>query len=259
MSTIDAASGRRLLVPDRLANSCEHVADSGSSDSGHKIRAAEEAASGGGASGSADELPGVSIRDLVARLHAGAVRVSDLSADDRLACVEYLISEGFTTQEAAELMRVSVRTAQRDRAAVRRNRALHPDRSLGDELLGEFQSIVHASTQRLTRLARDTSAPAYARLWAESAIVRNFQRFIETIHKLNYLEDGRRRIDRLREADPAEQRYAMERHRRQVRAMYEESDIIAQVTDEAMRKSLAESLRGRVVNHRGTETQRLKR
>ena len=35
--------------------------------------------------------------------------------------------------------------------------------AVGDELLGEFQRVAHASVQRLARLARDADSPPYAR------------------------------------------------------------------------------------------------
>ena len=46
----------------------------------------------------------------------------------------------------------------------------------------------------------------YASLWAEQAIVRSYQRLIDTARRLGYIEDGRRRLDYLRETDPAEQK-----------------------------------------------------
>ena len=123
----------------------------------------------------------------------------------RQQCVGHLTLEGFTSGEIAQLMRISERTVRRDRAAVRQTDALAPARSLGDELLGEFQRLTLASVQRLTRLARDPEAPHYARMWAEESIVRIYQRFIDTAHRLRYIEDGRARLAHQRDTDPAEQ------------------------------------------------------
>ena len=138
---------------------------------------------------------GLLITEMIERIHAGRLNVSDLAVNVRQQCVGHLVLEGFTTTEIAQLLRMSERTVTRDRAAVRRDDALAPDSRLGDQLLGEFERISQSSVQRLTRLAQDTQNPAYARLWAEEAIVRIYQRLIDTVHRLHYFEDGKGRLE----------------------------------------------------------------
>lgn len=53
-------------------------------------------------------------------------------------------------------------------------------------------------------LTRDERIAPNSRLWAESVIVQNFQRFIETTHRLHYMADGKKRLDRLVAQDPTE-------------------------------------------------------
>jgi hypothetical protein len=47
-------------------------------------------------------------------------------------------------------------------------------------------------------MAADHSTPPYARLWAEDAIGRTYQRFIETVRRLQYIDTGRLRLMDLR-------------------------------------------------------------
>ena len=145
------------------------------------------------------------IAELVRQLHAGKIATETLTPEMRRQCVAQLSLEGFTNSEIAQLMRISERTVRRDRLTARRDDALAPGRSLGDELLGEFQRLTLASIQRLTRLARDAETPAYARMWAEESMVRIYQRFLDTAHRLRYFEDGRARLAYQRDTDPAEQ------------------------------------------------------
>ena len=85
--------------------------------------------------------------------------------------------------------------------------ALRPELGLGDELLGEFEQVTYASVARLTRLARDPGNPPYARLYAEDAASRIYQRFVETARKLSYVEDGAGRLNHARVLDePARRR-----------------------------------------------------
>ena len=132
---------------------------------------------------------------VIKQLHSGQRDAETLPTDVRQRCVGHLTLEGFTTIEIAQLMRISERTVRRDRAAVRQDDALAPDAHLGDELLGEFQKMCMGAVQRLVRLAQETQNPAYARLWAEEAIVRIYQRLIDTVHRLHYFEDGKGRLE----------------------------------------------------------------
>ena len=91
----------------------------------------------------------------------------------------------------------SERTIERDRTATRKVNAIAPDAHLGDELMGELHSIVLASVQRLTRIATDTDAPHYARVWAETAIVKSYLQLIDKTKQFDYIGSG---SDRLRDA-----------------------------------------------------------
>jgi hypothetical protein len=150
---------------------------------------------------------------VVERLHRGELDVKELEAGARRECVEYLTREGFSGSEISRLMRISERTVRRDRAANRRERMVEPGVRLGDELLGELEEVTAGANQRLMRLAREAGTPAYARLWAEEAIVKNYQRFVETARRMKYVEEGSRRIAEERENDPEARRQTRQRMR----------------------------------------------
>lgn len=167
----------------------------------------------GGDPGESSSDPGP-LNDLIRRIHEGEVSALTLAPEVRRQCVGYLTLEGFTNSEIAGLMRISERSVTRDRRASRRDGALSPGVHLGDELLGEFQQITLASVQRLVRLTRNESAPPYARLWAEEALVRNYQRFLESARKLNYLNDGAARLKNLLAPPPETPEEEVERTRK---------------------------------------------
>jgi hypothetical protein len=141
--------------------------------------------------------PAPPVTEIVQRIHEGALAAADLDPALRRQCVVHLTARGFATTEIAELLAITDRTVRRDREAIRKEEALEPSLTLGDELLGEFQRLASASVQRLTRMAADHSAPAFARLWAEDAIARIYQRFIETLRRLGYIETGGTRLRKL--------------------------------------------------------------
>lgn len=146
----------------------------------------------------------VSIEQLVSDLHAGHLDPATLSVAERRRCVGYLTDQAFTTAEITQLLGMNERTIRRDRTVIRREAGVSPDNALGDELLGEFERIVTGSVSRLTRLARDPANPAYARMWAEEAMVRIYHRYIETARRMHYFDDGARRLRTQRQSDPAE-------------------------------------------------------
>ncbi len=124
------------------------------------------------AAGDAVALEDIGVARLVQEIHAGRIQADSLSAELRRQCVGHLTIEGCATSDIAALMRVPERTIRRDRAMVRREEAVGPSLTLGDELLGEYQRFTLASVQRLTRMCNAAEEPAYARLWAEEAISR---------------------------------------------------------------------------------------
>lgn len=139
-----------------------------------------------------DALENIPTADLIHRLCDGEVQVEQLTPALRQRCVEHLTLGGYSNSDIAALLKISERTVTRDRTAIRRDGALSTTPELGNELLGEYQRLTLASIQRLTRLASDSATPPYARLWAEDAVTRVYQRFMETARRLGYLERPRR-------------------------------------------------------------------
>ena len=151
------------------------------------------------------------VMQLVHRLHARQLDAAELSADMRRECIFHLTEEGLTNIEIGELIHISARTVTRDRAALRALDAIEPNLLLGDQMLGELERLTTSSVQRLTRTARDPQSPPQVRVWAEEAIVRTYQRLIETARRMHYIEDGRHRLAHQRDTDPAEQQRRRER------------------------------------------------
>ena len=155
--------------------------------------------------------PDVDIDATIRRIHAGELAALDLPIELRHQCVAHLTMQGFSSTDVGAVLNMNERTVRRDREAIRRAEAIDPNATLGDDLLGEYQRFLHAGIQRLTRRANDQSEPPYVRLWAEEAITRMYQKFIDTVHKLNYLSDGRARIMHQLATDPEEQQRWAER------------------------------------------------
>jgi len=143
----------------------------------------------------AEEL---SVVELVEQIRAGRLKYAKLPAEARRRCVEHLTEEGFSAVDIGSFLSVCERTIQRDRAELRRLRAIEPSLTLSNEMLGEFFAITQANLQHMTRLANDPSTPAYTRFWAFEAMTRMYDRLMDTARKLGYLEHGHLRRSQLR-------------------------------------------------------------
>lgn len=141
------------------------------------------------------------VADLVAGIESGQIDPCSLNMFGRQSCVEQLSMDGMTNGEIARFLKVSERTVKRDLAAVRREAALEPSWLLGDELIGEMQRLTLAAVRRLTRMSGEPSLPPYARLWAQEAVVRTYDRFIGAAQRMKYIEPGEGRIRWQREME----------------------------------------------------------
>jgi predicted DNA-binding ribbon-helix-helix protein len=63
--------------------------------------------------------PALSPISLIKQLRDGKISGANLTQESRIACVEYLTSEGYSAAQIAEILNVSLRTIYRDRESVR--------------------------------------------------------------------------------------------------------------------------------------------
>lgn len=153
--------------------------------------------SGSGRGGASHAGDPQCVATLLRAIHDERIDPRSLSTERRRECVAHLTAQGFGALDIARLLCVSERTIERDRRTLRADNAIAPSVHLGDELMGEMHAIVLASVQRLTRLATDTDAPHYARVWAETAIVKHYLQLVDKTRQLDYIPSG---TDRLRDA-----------------------------------------------------------
>lgn len=172
------------------------------------------------ASGEADATDALSVSEIVSKLIKGDLKPESVSPERRRECVAVLFEEGYNISDAAAAMRVSERTIYRDRDELRRDRAIKPTLTFGDELMGEYFAHTQTAIQRLRKLTRDSATPPAVMVRAEEAAARLYERFVKTAYQLKYIEPGERRLHRMREEAEAE---------RVARRMAEGSSLTAEI------------------------------
>lgn len=144
------------------------------------------------------------LTDLIRGMAERTITPDRVSPERRRECVALMMEEGYTVHQAATAMQVHEGTILRDRAELRRERAMRPDLNLGNELFGEFFEHTMTAIQRMRKLAREEKAPPAVRLRTEEAVCKAYERLLKSALAMRYVETGERRIGRLRELDEAE-------------------------------------------------------
>lgn len=130
---------------------------------------------------------GPSVVELIRRIRAHEVSPAELSPEDRRACVEYLMGEGYSVAESAGILKVSDRTVIRDRAMVREANAVEVDPALLPRMVGRLIGEADAAIGRLRRLGRDKETPAQAKVDAERGAWGIARELVATLQRLGYL------------------------------------------------------------------------
>lgn len=143
-----------------------------------------------------DDTPGISaespdrrlsVLDLIRRIRSGDIAPEGLDKDSRRACVEYLMGEGYSMVEIAEILKVTDRTVRRDREAIRAAHALQRDPRLVEEMVGRLVQRADTAVERISRAVRGKEAKPVDRIEAETACWRILKELVECLQRLGYL------------------------------------------------------------------------
>lgn len=101
---------------------------------------------------------------MLQQIQSGAIDIKSLSKSDRLRIVRFLLADGYGTPQIALMLKVSDRTIERDRQAIRESLALVPDPKLLEKMAGELRACAEQAVQQLLRLSNDKSTPHAVRV-----------------------------------------------------------------------------------------------
>lgn len=128
-----------------------------------------------------------SVIKLIRQIKAGTLRGRMLAPPDRQRCVEHLTWEGVSAPEIAEILGLSERTVNRDRAQVRSDNAISRNPALAGELAGVIMQQSERAAATLRRLGKDPATPASVRVETERIAFEMRRQAIQTLQSLGYL------------------------------------------------------------------------
>ncbi len=101
--------------------------------------------------------------------------------------VEHLTSDGYSAVEIAEVLKISERTIERDRRAIRESHALVADPALVPQMVGHLVGQAELAVGRLRRIARDRDTPAAVKVEAERSCWGISRDLVASLQRLGYL------------------------------------------------------------------------
>lgn len=134
---------------------------------------------------------------LVSQLRQGVIDARNLSLEDRRAAVSVLVAEGYSSHEIAMILKLSDRTIERDRAAIRKAYAVQPDNTGADQMIGELKRQAELALHRLQRAVRDRAdgppVTPHHRIRAALHCYYIYDRLTRTLLHAKYILDGQAR------------------------------------------------------------------
>jgi hypothetical protein len=132
---------------------------------------------------------------MLQRLKSGELDPSTIDLGSRRLLVSHLMGEGYATAEMAQLMKVSDRSIERDKHAIREENALPQDPKLTAQMTGRLVGEAELTVQRIRRIARDKLAPPSVRIDGEYRCYQILSDLVQRLQGLGYLPTAAHRVE----------------------------------------------------------------
>ncbi len=124
---------------------------------------------------------------LLQKIQAGTVDPKCIRPAERRRIVSYLMADGYCTADMAQILKVSDRSIERDKKAIRQTNALAADPQLTEQMTGRLVCEAELSIQRIRKAARDKGTPSAVRVDAEHRCYQIVSDMIASLQRLGYL------------------------------------------------------------------------
>jgi len=124
---------------------------------------------------------------LLQKIQAGTVDPKCIRPAERRLIVSYLMADGYSTADMAQILKVSDRSIERDKKAIRQANALAADPELVEQMAGRLVCEANLSIQRIRKAARDKNTPQAVKVDAEHRCYLIASDMISSLQRLGYL------------------------------------------------------------------------
>lgn len=137
-----------------------------------------------------DQKPGADERTILSIIQDIKNNVLDprtLFPEERYRCVDFLLREGYTQEQAAQVFKTTDRTIRRDAAKFKKDNSLTASGDLSEEIIGDMYRKATMHHAYLVRCARSPELSVVERGQLEFMAWRVLKETIEKMQSLNYL------------------------------------------------------------------------
>jgi hypothetical protein len=124
---------------------------------------------------------------IVRDIQSKKIAPENLSIEDRQGCVAYLIIEGYSVVEIAEILKKDPRTIRRDKEHLRKANSLKYEPELAEQMLGQLFQTAEQGTYKLRKYSRDKECSITDKIIVESGVWKITKELFEKLQSVGYI------------------------------------------------------------------------
>lgn len=132
---------------------------------------------------------------LLQKIQSGAITPKSISVSDRRQLVGVLMADGYSTADMAQILKVSDRSIERDKQAIRRSHAIARDPELTPQMVGRLGAEAELTVQRIRKAIRDKKVPAAVKVDGEHRCYQVISDLTQSLQRLGYLPTAAQKLE----------------------------------------------------------------
>ncbi len=129
------------------------------------------------------------------KIESGALDPKCISVSERRQLVGFLMSDGCSTAEIAQILQVGDRTIERDKKAVRESNAIARDPKLVEQMVGRLVGEAELSVQRIRKAVRDKKVSPSVKVDAEHRCFQVVNDLFQSLQGVGYLPTAAQKFE----------------------------------------------------------------
>ena len=131
---------------------------------------------------------------LLQKIQSGLMNPKSIRPAERRLIVNYLMVDGYSTPDIAQILKVSERSIERDKKAIRQANSIVASPQLVEQIVGRLVSEAELCVQRIRKVARDKNTPSAAKIDAQCRCFQIINQMTISLQRLGYLPTAAARL-----------------------------------------------------------------
>ncbi len=132
---------------------------------------------------------------LLQKIQAGTVDPKCIRPAERRLIVNYLMADGYSTADMAQILKISDRSIERDKKAIREKNAISQDPELVSIIAGRLVDEAQICIQKIRKCERDSNCPPAAKIEGEKGCFQIINNLAERLQSMGYLPTAAKKLE----------------------------------------------------------------